>query len=123
MADHTAAGPQASALMLLLGRAIEAYNSGRLFDAEQLCREILAAKPDLFDALHLYAVLQSGLGRNEAAVAGYDRALTVRPDSVDVLINRGNALHQLGRFDAALASYDGALVLQPNHAGGLFNRG
>jgi hypothetical protein len=34
-------------------RAISAYNAGALVEAEQLCQQIIIAKRDLFDGLHL----------------------------------------------------------------------
>ncbi len=35
-------------------------------------------------------------GRNEAALACYDRALSLRPDFIQALSNRGAVLKQLG---------------------------
>ena len=106
-----------------LSRAISAYNAGKLVEAEQLCQQIINAKGDLFDALHLLAVVQSRLGKRDTALASYDRALTVRPDFADALSNRGNTLHALKRFEEALASYDCALTVRPDYAEALSNRG
>ena len=66
-----------------LSRAISAYNAGNLIEAENLCQQIMEAKPDLFDALHLLAVVQLGLGKKDLALASYDRALAVRPDHAE----------------------------------------
>ena len=106
-----------------LNRAVSAYNAGELVEAEQLCQQIINAKRDLFDALHLLALVQTRLGKKDTALASYDRALAVRPDHAEALSNRGNALHELKRFDGALASYDRALTLQPDDAEVLYNRG
>jgi predicted O-linked N-acetylglucosamine transferase (SPINDLY family) len=106
-----------------LGRAMSAYNAGKLVEAEQLCRQIINAKRDLFDALHLLAVVQSRLGKKDTALASYDRALAVRPDSAEALFNRGWTLHELKRFAEALASYDRALEVRPDSAEVLSNRG
>lgn len=105
-----------------LNRAIAAYNAGKLVEAEQLCQQIINTKP-LFDALHLLAVIQSSLGKKDAALASYDRALTVRPNYAEVLSNRGVTLHGLKRFEEALTSYDRALTARPNYAEALSNRG
>ena len=105
------------------GRAISAYNTGKLVEAEQLCQQVINAKPDLFDALHLLAVIQGSLGKKDAALASYDRALTVRPHYAEVLSNRGLTLHELTRYEEALASYDRALTLRPDLAEALYNRG
>ena len=99
-----------------LNRAISAYQSGQLVEAEQLCQQIVAARQDVFDALHLLALVQTLLGKKETAVASFDRALKVRPDYAEALSNRGLTLYELKRFDEAVASFDDALKVQPNHA-------
>jgi Tfp pilus assembly protein PilF len=117
MAKHAHTQSQA------LSRAFSAYNAGKLIEAEQICQQITNSKPNLFDALHLLAVVQSRLGKMEEALASYDRALQVRPDYAEALYNRGTALSLLGRFEEALASYDRALKVRPDYAEALRNRG
>ncbi len=107
----------------MLNRAISAFNSGRLIEAEELCERLVAAKHNDLDALHLLAVVQSRLGKRDKALVSYDRALKVRPDYVEALFNRGVTLHELERFEEALASYDSALKLRPDFAEALSNRG
>jgi len=106
-----------------LKRAIAAYKHGEFSLAERLCRTIIAAKPDFFDALHLLAVVETKLGRLNDALTSYDRALAVRPDYAEALSNRGATLDELRRFEDALASYDQALRVRPNFAEALSNRG
>jgi len=104
-------------------RAIAAYQAGKLADAEQLCRQIIAARPDHFDATHVLAVVQAAQGRKELALASYDSALVLRPGHADVLNNRGTTLVALNRIDEALASYDRALAARPDFAEAFSNRG
>ena len=104
-------------------RAISAYNAGKLVEAEQICQQIINIKRDLFDALHLLAVVQSSQGKKDAALASYDRALAVRPDSAEALFNRGVTLYELQRIEEALASYDRALTLRAGYVEALCNRG
>jgi tetratricopeptide (TPR) repeat protein len=111
------------ALPSALNRAISAYQSGQLVEAEHLCQQIVAAREDVFDALHLLALVQTLLGKKETAVASFDRALKVRPEHAEALSNRGLTLYELKRFDEALASFDDALKAGPNHAEALFNHG
>ncbi len=106
-----------------LNRAVSAYQTGMLVEAEQICQKIINGNHDHFDALHLLAVVQSSLGKKHAALASYDGALTVRPGNAEVLYNRGNTLKELKRFEQALASYDGALTVRPDFAEALSNRG
>jgi tetratricopeptide (TPR) repeat protein len=117
MASLTVTLPQ------VLELAFSAYKAGEFGKAEQMCQQLISAKPDFFDALHLLAVAQSSLEKNDLALASYDRALAVRPNHADALSNRGNALKALKRFEEALASYDHALVARPDHADALNNRG
>jgi tetratricopeptide (TPR) repeat protein len=111
------------ALSQAFSRAVSAYKTGKLVEAERICQQIIHEKRDLFDVFHLLAIVQSSLGKRHAALASYDRALKLRPDYVEALFNRGNTLHELNRFEEALASYDGALKLRSDYAEALFNRG
>ena len=113
----------ALSLTQALDRAYSAYKAGKLVEAEQLCQQIIAAKHDFFDALHLLAFAQTKLGKKEAALTNYDRATTLRPHHAEALNNRGNALQELKRFDEAMASYDRALAVRPDYAEALNNRG
>ena len=106
-----------------LERAVSAYNAGELHKAEDLCRRIIAKKYDFVGALHLFAVIQSKLGKNDEALASYDRTLAVRPDYAEALNNRGVILKELKRYDEALASYERALAVRPTYAEVLANRG
>jgi tetratricopeptide (TPR) repeat protein len=62
------------------------------------------------------------MGRQEEAVAGFDRALALQPGWVEAWVNRGNALLDLARAVEAVASYDRALALQPDLAQAHSNR-
>ena len=106
-----------------LNRAISVYKAGNLVEVEQLCQEIIATNHDSFDALYLLAVVQSRLGKIDAALATYDRVLNLRPDFAEAHFNRGNVLETLKRYDEALASHDRALALRPGFAKALSKRG
>ena len=70
---------------LSLSRAISAYHAGKLVEAEQLCQQIINTNRNLFDALHLLALVQTRLGKKDTALTSFDRALAVRPDYAEVL--------------------------------------
>ncbi len=53
------------------------------------------------------------LGREEEALASFDRALAVNPGNPETWKNRGITLRVLARFDDALASFDLRLALRP----------
>src|SRR3984957_10262295 len=117
MDNATLTAPQA------LSRAFSAFSAGKLGEAEQLCWHIIDADGGHFAALHLLAIVQSGLGKKAAALASYDRALSLRSDHAEVLCNRGVTLHQLERFEEARPSYARALASRADYAEALSNRG
>jgi tetratricopeptide (TPR) repeat protein len=106
-----------------LAKAAAAQEAGQFVAAERLCRAILGAEPDHFQATLLLAIVQHRRGRLVAAVESYNRTLALRPDCSEALNNRGLALHELNRFADALASYDTALAIRPDDAEVLNNRG
>ncbi|MCX7161077.1 MAG: tetratricopeptide repeat protein, partial [Proteobacteria bacterium] len=61
--------------------------------------------------------------RPAAALASYDRALSIMPVNAEININRGNAISALGDHRSALESYDRAIELDPASAGAFYCRG
>lgn len=104
-------------------RAVAAFRAGQFAETERLCGEIVAVKPDHFDAAHVLAVALAAQGKLDLALASYDHALSLRPGFAEAISNRGACLERLGRFDEALASYERALTLQPDFFDALYNRG
>jgi tetratricopeptide (TPR) repeat protein len=104
--------------------AIEAYfqsgarlhSAGRLAEAEQVYRGVLAEAPRHADSLHMLGVLASQCGQPEAALACIDQAIAIRPSAAMYHVNRAAALLALRRLDAALAASQAAIRLQANSA-------
>jgi tetratricopeptide (TPR) repeat protein len=59
----------------------------------------------------------------EAAIAAFNRAISLDPSFCKSWNNRANALCGLKRYAEALASYDKAVAIQPNYHQAWFNRG
>ena len=97
-------------------RAIECHRTGQLPQAAALYADVLAAKPDHFDALHMLGVIKLQHGELGEALRLMSRALQTQPSSPDVLINYGLVLHALNRLDEALASFDAVLAIKPDAA-------
>lgn len=102
--------------------ALKSYYGGKLAEAEQICLKILSADPDSAATINLLAVVHTTLGRYDAALSCYDRALLLRPDFVQALSNRGAVLKAMKRYSEALESFDRALKLQPDYVEVLNNR-
>lgn len=109
-------------LQIAFGKAVAAYQAGRLKEAEQQCRLVVASMPKLFDARFLMGLVQSGLGAEKQAIENFDRALAIRPGSADVLAAKAAALQAAGRFADALACYDAALRASPGNPELAYNR-
>ena len=105
-----------------LQQAIGLHQQGRLADAEQLYRQILAQRPAHFDALHLLGVVRMQQGRGLEALELIEKALKVDPRSARALSNHGLVLFGLGRQDEALKSFDRSLALDPAFPDALANR-
>jgi Flp pilus assembly protein TadD len=124
MAKHTrppASPPAAS--QPAIARAVAAYQNGAWAECERLCRAVLVAKPNHFDALHLSGIVAAQSGRLQDAVNLLTRAVAASPGNAEAHNNRGNALRELGRHTDALASYERAIALAPGFAQAHYNRG
>jgi tetratricopeptide (TPR) repeat protein len=106
-----------------LRRALAAHHAGDLPAAEKLYREVLAAVPRQFDALHLLGVLESQRGRYDVACQLIAMALQIDPHSVAAHSNMGHVLNCLQRHTEALASLERALEIAPDHPEAHNNRG
>jgi Tfp pilus assembly protein PilF len=91
--------------------ALKSYYAGEFAEAEQICLRILAADPGSAATLNLLAVIHASLGRNDAALSCYDRALSLRPDFVQALSNRGAILKQMRRYNGTTLKY--STTVQP----------
>ena len=104
--------------------AIEAYfqsglrlhRAGRLQEAEQVYRQVLAASPAHADSLHMLGVIATQCGQPEAALSCFDQAIALKPSVAMFHVNRAAALLALRQLDAALAACQQALRLKRNCA-------
>jgi predicted O-linked N-acetylglucosamine transferase (SPINDLY family) len=92
------------------------HRAGRLAEAQEIYRRVLALQPNHPDALHRLGMLMDHTGRPDAAVELIQRAIQLRPNLPGAHSNLGNALANAGRIDEAIASHRTALRLDPNSA-------
>jgi tetratricopeptide (TPR) repeat protein len=105
-------------------QAIEAYyqnglklhGAGRLPEAEQAYRQVLAVQPAHADAMHMLGVLASQCGQPQAALACLDRAIALKPSAALFHVNRAGALLALRQLEAAEAACREALRRKRNCA-------
>jgi predicted O-linked N-acetylglucosamine transferase (SPINDLY family) len=63
------------------------------------------------------------LGKLDAALASYDRAIAINSEFADAHHSRAMVLQAFRRTDAALAGYDRVIAINPSHADAYVNRG
>lgn len=78
--------------------------------------KFLAAQPARADAMVKRALALEKLGRDDEALAGYNRAIAVDNSLVIAHLHKGGLLNRLRRYDEALNCYEQALVGQDKKA-------
>jgi tetratricopeptide (TPR) repeat protein len=103
--------------------AVRHYQAGRLPDAEQSCRQILAVEPNHVGAWHLLGSIALQLENYAVAVRCIEFALERNPDYAAGHHNLGIAFWEQQKLDEAVASYRRALKLAPGSAQTHYNLG
>lgn len=107
----------------VFAQALELHKQGRLAEAEQLYSEVLAHRPDHFDALQMLSVIKLAKGQPAEALRLISEAMRMRKPSPQILVNHGMILHALDRSEEALACFDAALKQKSKFAEAHNNRG
>jgi tetratricopeptide (TPR) repeat protein len=100
----------------LFSAALEHHQRGRLAEAEQIYRRILAADPDHVGSLNFLGVIEHQGGRHENAIGLIGKAIEVNDRIPDCHNNIGEALRALGRFEEAIRHLNRAVALDPGFA-------
>ena len=96
--------------------ALEHHRAGRLADAEEGYRAILARAPEHADSLNLLGVIALQVGDLKSALSLVRRAVELRPDAAVCRSNLGQVLARHGRDDEAAECYEAAIDLDPAYA-------
>jgi tetratricopeptide (TPR) repeat protein len=125
MTQHRASDPAQAQLTPaeIFREALSLHQLGRLHEAEQLYRALLASVPAHADAQNNLGHVLEALNRPEDAVRHYTKAIETKPDFPEAFLNLGNALQTLGRYDEAIARYASALKTRPDFPEALLNSG
>lgn len=119
--------PGTDQLMIPVGQALEAaagaYATNDWAKAETLCRAVLQAQPDSYEALNLLGIIKAQTRHFEEAADLLERAVATRPGDAAAHSNYGNVLCDLGRWRDALGLYQRALQLDPRYPEAHNNRG
>ncbi|MFI4976866.1 MAG: tetratricopeptide repeat protein, partial [Caulobacterales bacterium] len=104
------------AVRSLFEEAARHHRAGRLGEAEQGYRRVLALEPRHADSLHGLGAIAHHLGRHDAAIELIGAAIAIVGRVAAYHSSLGNALKAQARLDDAAASYRRALQLQPHDA-------
>jgi len=96
--------------------AVQHHQAGRLTEAQEICRRILATHPTDANALHLLGMVERQLGEPEIAVDLLERARRLQPANPFLLNTLGVAYGMLGRHKDAEKCLRKALSLKPDLA-------
>ncbi|HTR85722.1 MAG TPA: tetratricopeptide repeat protein [Reyranella sp.] len=112
-----------SQVQALARDAAQRASSGDLAGAEPLFAQLVEARPNSGQALHLLGQARLRLGRFAEAREPLERAAKFMPRDVGPQVNLAGCLSILGEHDAALVALDRANQLKPGDPSIAHNRG
>lgn len=107
----------------MLEEALALHAQGRLAEAEQAYRAILAREPDNAEVGHQLGLLALDAGLPQHAAPIFEQACRLAPQNATFHANRGLSYLHLQRTDEALAALDRAIALNPYLHQAHVNRG
>jgi protein O-GlcNAc transferase len=107
----------------IFDEAVALHRAGRLSEAEQRYKTLLAGEPAHADAAGLLGTLYAQQDRYDEAAQLMGLSLRINPQQPAVLNNRGILLSLLKRYDEALISVEAAIALRGDFAEAHYNRG
>jgi hypothetical protein len=96
----------------LIRDALALHQAGRLLEAEQIYRQVLALDPTNADCLHLLGMAAFQSGRQAEAEELIRKAIALHPTASSYHANLGNILQSQAKLAEAEASYRHALELR-----------
>ncbi|MCU0511716.1 MAG: tetratricopeptide repeat protein [Anaerolineae bacterium] len=107
---------------VLIGRAIDAIQSGDFQAAIDLMDEAIAEQPEYAESYLVRGAAYSQLENYDRAIADFTTAIELLPYEANLYLFRGNAYVALGDNAAALADYSRAIELNPRYEQAFSNR-
>jgi protein O-GlcNAc transferase len=96
--------------------AMQQHQAGRLAEAEQIYRQVLANAPNHAGALHGLGLLSHQAGKHSEAADLIAQAIAIQPVEPMFHCNLGNVLSAMREYDRAIEAYQRAVALNPNLA-------
>lgn len=109
--DAPALGPAGASIVDLAAEASRSYRVGRINDAQEICRQILAREPAHVQSLNLLGLMAQASGDHRAAVRMFAKAIASDEVNAACHYNAGNSYQALGHRSKAVAHFRKALAL------------
>ena len=116
-------GAETSRLAQAFGTAVQHHNSGRLDEADRICREILKQQPRNGDVLNLLGANAGRRGQSGQALEWFRKAAKADRRNPVYQFNLGMALHSLGDTGRAERQYRRAIELRSGYVDALVGLG
>lgn len=104
-------------------QALALYRAGRLAEARDAWRAILARAPDDPQALHMLGYILARMGERDEGMALIDRSIERAPRAAPFLNNRAQLLAEAGRNEEAIRDLRRAVQADPRFAPGFAHLG
>ncbi len=106
-----------------LGKIQEFYQSGRLKQAQRICKEVLQVEPDSQIALRQLGIIAHRMDEFENAKQCFFDLTCIAPNDASVYYNLGNTCVRLNDLDLAFAAFAKTVELDPQYASAYNNMG
>jgi len=107
----SAFGPAGLSIVDLAAEASRAYRAGRINQAQEICRQVLAREPAHVQALNLLGLMAQGSGDHRGAVKLFAKAIAADEVNTACHYNVGSSYQALGQRAKAIAHFNKALAL------------
>ena len=94
---------------------LDLCREGKNAEAMELCRKLVAQRPQATQSHASLGNLLELAGRHEEAVLHYDRCVELDPNEPMIRVARGDLYATMGRTEDALTDYQEALALDPGY--------
>jgi len=102
---------------------INLYTVGELEKVLDGVGQLLQQFSNSITLLNIQGASNAGLGKFDAAIEAYNKALAIKPDYADAYYNMGNALQEQGKLEEAIEAYNKVLAIKPKYADACYNMG
>ena len=96
----------------MFSSALQLRAAGRLLEAEEMCRQLLAQNPRHADGLHLLALIRAQAGDVREAANLLERAVEANSNNAAVWLHLGDFRHMTGQRDQAAEAFRRAISIQ-----------